>query len=140
VPASIHVFASPEAAAAATLTSASISGITPDGGDDKDANSKLKFTLFVDFGGGFTQTVAEDDFQEHGRFPDGEPWGPIGIPVTGTFTIDNVTKLRTTMEFQPKGDDEWAFTYKLNLTFSDGSVISKTGSKRVTEQQRTVSL
>lgn len=140
MPALVHVFASRDAAASPTLTRASISGFTPDGGDDKDANSKLKFTLFVDFGGGFVQTVAEDEFREHGRFPDGQPWGPIDIPVTGTFPLDNVTKLRATMDFQPDGDDEWAFTYKLNLAFSDGTVISKSGSKRVTEQQRTIPL
>jgi hypothetical protein len=122
----IHIFAD-RATSVPTLSSAKISGFTPDGGNDKDNDTQISFTLFVDYGGGFTQTVAHVAPQTYGRFPDGKPWGPIDIPVSGTFSIDGVSRLKGAMEFQPNGDDTWKFNYKLDLVFSDGTVLTKTG-------------
>ncbi|MBZ5509254.1 MAG: hypothetical protein LAO78_27665 [Acidobacteriia bacterium] len=137
--ASIHVFAAPQASTP-TLSSASIAGFTPDGGDDKDNDSQIKTTLFVDFGGGLVQTVASNNFEAHGRFPDGQSWGPIDIPVKGVFTIDDVAKLRGKIEFQPKGDDTWKFSYTLSLNFSDGRLIQKSGSNELSDQKREIPL
>jgi hypothetical protein len=137
----INVFAAPEALVSPTLRSVTLSGITPDGGDDKDNDSKLKITLFVDFGGGFVQTVASTDFAAYDRFADGDPWGPINVPVRGSFTLDNVPRLRATLEFQPIGDDTWKFNYTLNMTFSDGTVISKSGNNaEVSDGRRVIPL
>jgi hypothetical protein len=44
-------------AASATLSTAKISGFTPDGSKDKD--TQLRFKLFVGLGGGFVQTMDE---------------------------------------------------------------------------------
>jgi hypothetical protein len=134
---SIHIFAAPaDPVATPTLRSASLSGFTPDGGNDKDNDTQLKITLPVDFGGGFTQTVASTDFQAYGRFADGQPWGPLDIPVKGAFAMDNVPRMSGLLEFQPRGDDSWVFNYSLNLTFTDGTVISKNGNNSLSDSKR----
>jgi hypothetical protein len=135
----VNFMSSAAAVAAATLTTAKISGFTPDGGNDKDDDTQLKFKLFVDLGGGFVQTVAETDFAAHGKFGDGQPWGPINIPVKGSFPIDKVSSLQGNMQFRPKGDDTWKFTYTLELSFNDGTIISRDGAHTVSENQ-TVSI
>lgn len=140
MPATINIFAAGEPLTSPTLKSATLSGITPDGGDDKDDDTNLRISLFVDYGGGFVQTVAATDFQAYGRFADRQPWGPLDIPVKGTFTLDNVAKLKGRLEFQPNGDDTWRFTYTLNLNFSDGTVISKEGSEVLSDDKREIML
>jgi hypothetical protein len=125
---------------AARLSSISLSGFTPDGGNDKDANSQIKITVFIDYGGGFIQVIGATDYQSYARFVDGQKWGPLDVPINGTFTIDNISKVKGKLDFQPNGDDTWKYTSSLNFTFDDGTVISKTGAGTVSDKSRSADL
>ncbi len=134
--ATVHVFANEPSSP--SLSSAKISGFTPDGGNDKDDDTQIRFKLFADIGGGFVQTVGDTGFATYECFRDGHPWpstGAINIPIKSNFTLNMVASLKATLEFRPRGDDTWKFTFTLELSFSDGTVISRDGSQVVSENQ-----
>jgi hypothetical protein len=109
-----------------TLSEASITFNTPDGGDDKDDNTKLQITPFSKIGGGFVRKIAFSPFQTHGRFADGSIH-TIGLPVQGTVSLSSINDVKLKIEFEPDGDDTWKFKYAVDLKFSDGAVLSKNG-------------
>ena len=113
----------------ARLVEAKIVFNTYDGGNDKDANSKLKITVFSVFGSsGFVRVAAQNDWETYGRFADGTI-NPIVLRIQGTTSLVGLSDLKLKLEFEPNGDDTWKFSYDLSLKFSDGTVLSRQGPR-----------
>lgn len=109
-----------------SLSEANITFNTPDGGDDKDDDTKLQITLSSKFGSGFVRKIAFRPFETHGRFADGSVH-TIGLPVQGTVLLSSINDVKLKIEFEPNGDDTWKFKYDVDLKFSDGTVLNKNG-------------
>jgi hypothetical protein len=120
----VNVFAGQADTDDPTLSEATITFNTPDGGDDKDDNTKLQITLSTKFGGGFVRKIAFSGFQTHGRFADGSVV-PINLPVQGVVRLSTIGDIKLKIEFEPDGDDTWKFKYGVDLKFSDGTVLNK---------------
>jgi len=126
----------PSHAEEAKLTEAKITFNTYDGGNDKDADSKLKITVFSVFGSGFTRVAAQNDWNTYGRFADGTI-NVVPLEIKGTTSLDGLKDLKIKIEFEPKGDDTWKFSYDLSLKFSDGTVLSRqSGNTELSDHNR----
>ena len=108
------------------MTEASITFNTPDGGNDKDDDTKLEITVFSNFGNGFMRKIAFSPFQTHGRFADGSV-NTVCLPIQGTVGLSTINDLKLKIKFEPNGDDSWKFKYDLDLKFDDGTVLTKDG-------------
>lgn len=119
------------------MSEANITFNTPDGGNDKDDDTKLQITLFSKFGSGFVRKIAFSPFQPHGRFADGSVH-TINLPVQGKVSLSSINDLTLKIEFEPNGDDSWKFKYDLDLRFDDGTVLTKSSGseKHLTDANR----
>ena len=110
-----------------TLVEAKIVFTTYDGGDDKDANSYLKITLYTDYWNGFIVKIAYRDRETYGRFNDdnGGSINTIPLNLSGSLPLSSISNAKTKLEFDPNGDDTWKFHYSLDLKFSNGLVLSR---------------
>jgi|SRR5215213_2855370 len=126
----------------ATLSEAKVSFFTYDGGDDKDKDSRLRITLYADFGGGFVLTIAENGgYINYGHFDDhnGGSEHTIDLTVNGTLPISAVNNSHLKIEFEPNGDDTWKFHYTLSLKFSNGIVLKKEArNKELSDGKRVI--
>lgn len=110
-----------------TLTEANLTFFTYDGGDDKDADSWLKITLYADYGNGFIVKIAFRDREKYGKFDDhnGGSVNTIPLNVSGSLPLSAIGNAKLKLEFDPNGDDTWKFHYTLDLKFSNGIILSR---------------
>jgi hypothetical protein len=105
---------------------------TYDGGNDKDANSRIKLTLAADYGNGFIIKIAARDWETYGLFDDhnGGSIHSIELPVNGTLPVSAIGNAKFKIEFEADGDDTWKFHYALDLIFDNGMVLSREGRNK----------
>jgi hypothetical protein len=138
--AQVHVFAGgTDATADPRLSTVAITFNTPDGGNDKDDDTKLGITIFTTLGSsGFIRKLAFRPLQNDGRFADGSV-NMVNVPVQGAVLLSSITSdVKLKIEFEPKGDDTWKFKYDLDLKFDDGTVLTKSsnGEKTLSDSSR----
>src|SRR5262249_45078862 len=102
----VNVFASGDGGGDPKLSDVNITFNTPDGGDDKDDDTKLAITVFTKLGStSFVRKLAFRALQADGSFADGSVH-TLGVPVQGTVLLSSMTNdIKLRIDFEPNGDD-----------------------------------
>lgn len=100
---------------------------TPEG-DDKDTDTQITVRLYTKENNEFKRIIAnKDNFAGDTTFedPPGGSKHEYELDIQGAVKRSQVDGLRVVIEIQPEGRDTWIFNYKVQLNFSDETVLEK---------------